>query len=237
MRRSKVLAALASVAMSIGATAVIAAPAHADTPTTVKFNISGKSHVKKVYGDYLGGVSGKVEYTSATSGQVVEASNGTTNLEAKKPGKAWKVVGSDDSPGFLYFPNSAQKAKGNVKYRAHFLGGTYTDANGVGHTLDPSYSGAVKVDTFYKITVSSPCTHGCKYIGKIAPKYKHKKVLMQVKRNGHWKKYSVVKTNAKSKFVARVRASRGKGTIYRCVVKGNKKIHATAGDAYIYRIY
>lgn len=237
MRRSKVLAAFATVAMSVGATAVIAAPAHADTPTTIKFDIDGKSQVQKVYNDYLGSLGGGVTYVSATSGETLEADNGNADLEALKPGGAWTVVATDDTPSFFYFANAAQKAKGNVQYRIHYLGGTYTDANGVAHTLDPSYSGVVTVKTYYKITVSSPCSGGCKYIGKIAPKYKHKKVLMQVKRNGHWKKYSVVKTNAKSKFVARVHASRGKGTIYRCVVKGSKNVQATAGDAYIYKIY
>lgn len=124
-----------------------------------------------------------------------------------------------------------------MQYRVYYAGGTYTDANGTAHSLDPSYSNVVTVKTFWKIDVSYPCSHGCKYIGKIAPKYQHKRVLIQVKRNGHWKKYSVVKTNAKSKFTARVRASHGKGTVYRSVVPGTKLVHATAGDAIIYHIF
>lgn len=86
MRTTRFYAALAALALSLGTTAVISAPAHADTPTTIKIDIDGKSTVKKFYGDYLGGIGGEVDFTSATSGQVEQADNGTAQLQAKRPG-------------------------------------------------------------------------------------------------------------------------------------------------------
>jgi hypothetical protein len=220
MRTTKLGAVLASLAITVGATAVLsAAPANAATATTTKLDISGHKNAKGAYGDYVGSLSGSV---TDSNGDVFD---GTVELQAKQPGKAWKTVRTSTDPGFFSFGSYGSKARGNVEYRAHYLGNA-TDA--------ASYSGVVKVTTYWNLHESGSCSGGCHFHGKLGPKAKHHKVTIQVK-HGHWKKYKVVKTNTKSKWNAKVTATRGKGTLYRAVVGGTKKIHKTTSA--VWRFY
>jgi hypothetical protein len=233
MRRSQFYGALAATALALGVTATVAAPAQASTPTTISFDLSGHTHVKGTYGDYLGSLGGSVSYTQ-DDGTSADVYDGTAQLERLLPGQDWQVVAQDTDPGFLYFGNVGSRAKGNAEYRVHYLGGTYTDANNNPVALDPSYSGVVTVGTFRKLNdQGGSCgRHGCPLSGHIQPTYKHKKVLIQIKRPHHsWKKYKVVRTNKKSRFHASVARAR-KTVGYRIVVKGNKSFLRTTSGAY-----
>jgi hypothetical protein len=222
MRRSTLYAALATTALTLGGTAAVTAPAHATTPTTVSLDLSGHTHVKGVYGDYLGSLGGSVSYTQ-TDGTAAEAYQGTAQLERRWAGSpTWTVVAQDTDPGYLYFGKTGTKAKRNVQYRVHYLGGTGTDAAGNPIVWDPAYSGVVTVGVGHKLSISGTCNPKCHFSGKVSPSYKHKPVLVQVK-HGSWTKYKVVKTDRHARFRADVTATRGKGTAYRLVVKGSKK--------------
>ena len=219
MRTTKVGAVLASLAITLGTAAVLeAGPAQADTPSEVTLTMSGKTAVTAPYGTFIGGLTGQV-----TDG-VNPVTAGSTKLEQKLPGKDWKAVGTDDDDPTdgLSFGSYGSHARSKVKYRAHYLGGT----DGV-TIWDPAYSGVVTVITLWKIKDTSACPmgHHCHISGRLVPKAKHHKILVQVKHGG-WKKYRVLHTNRKSKYRVGVTGSR-KGTKYRIIIAGTKKIAAT----------
>ena len=221
MRMTKLGAVVASLAIAAGTTAVLsAAPAEAATATTAKLDIGGHQKAKGVYGDYVGLFGGSV-----TDGSGTDVSSGAADLQRKLPGKGWQTIASDDSAGFLYFGSVDSHAKGNAQYRVHYLGDS---------TYGGSYSNVVTVTTYWNLNESGSCSGGCHFKGKLAPKAKHHKVTIQVK-HGHWEKYKVVRTNKKSKWSARVTATRGKGTLYRAVVGGTKHEHKTTSA--IWRFY
>lgn len=124
---------------------------------------------------------------------------------------------------------SAAKFTGNANYRLYYTGGT--DYSG---TYSAAYSPVVKVKTYRALNDSGSCARGCHLKGHIKPTYKHKRVIIQVKK-GHWKTYKKVKTNKASRFKVKVTASRGAGTKYRIVVKGNKQFTKTVST--VYRAY
>ena len=221
MHKTKLGAVLASLAITVGTTAVLsAAPANAATATTAKLDISGHKNAKGAYGDYVGLFGGSV-----TDGSGNDVTSGAADLQRRLPGKGWKTISSDDSAGFLYFGTVDSHAHGNAQYRVHFLG----DA-----TYAASYSNVVKVTTYWNLHEAGSCSGGCHFHGKLGPKARHHKVTIQVK-HGSWKKYKVVKTNRKSKWNAKVTATRGKGTLYRAVVGGTKRIHKTTSA--VWRFY
>jgi hypothetical protein len=212
MRLTKLAAVAAALVVTAGTTAVLeTAPASAATATKAKLDISGKKSAKGAYGDYVGLFGGSVKDGSGN-----DVGSGVADLQRKLPGKAWKTIGSDTSPGFLYFGPVGSTAKGNAKYRVHFRGDT---------TYAASYSNVVTVTTRWKVKDTSACphNHNCHISGKLSPKAKHKKLVVQVK-HGKWKKYRVLHTNAKSKYKVGVTGSRGNGTKYRLLVPGNKSI-------------
>lgn len=148
MRTTKLGAALASLAISAGTTAVLAAaPAQAATATKVTLDMSGHSKVKGVYGDYLGTLGGQVTFKQA-DGTTSTVSDGDAILQRRLPGKSWKAVKTDTDPGYLYYGTYGSHAHGNVKYRVHYLGGTGTGTDGNPYTWDPAFSDVVTVGTY-----------------------------------------------------------------------------------------
>jgi hypothetical protein len=227
MRTTKVGAVLASLAITAGtATLLAAGPAQANTTTTVQLTFtdpnSGQQYTgwRAPYGTDLGTLTSQV-----TTDGVTPVPVGAADLQQKLPGKDWKVARQDlDVSDGIDFGSYGSKARGNVKYRVHYLGGT--DATTM-TTYDASYSNAVSVITLWKIKDTSACPmgHHCHISGRLVPKAKHHKILVQVKHGG-WKKYRVLHTNRKSKYRVGVTGSR-KGTKYRIIIAGTKKIAAT----------
>lgn len=223
MRTTKLGAVLASLAISAGTTAVLAAsPAQAATATTASLDISSKTHVKGAYGDYVGYLE-----ASVTDSNGVSVTTGTANLQAKFPGKDWKTVKTDTDPSYIDFGSYGSHARGNVRYRLQYVGDS---------TYDSSVSDVVTVTTYWKLNDEGTCVGGCRITGKLAPKARHHQVLIQVK-HGSWKKYEVVKTDRHSRWKARVVATKGNGTLYRAVVAGTKNLHKTAGTVWRFYLY
>jgi hypothetical protein len=229
MRTTKLGAALASLAITTGtATLLAAGPAQADTATQVVINLGGYGKLTAPYGTYLGTFT--VQITDGTDPVTV----GAADLQERRPGKDWKVVKSDSDVSEttgdgISFGRYGTKAKGNVKYRVHYLGGT---DEGTATTYSESYSNPVIVRTTWNLHDNGVCAPRCKIYGHLSPKAKHHKVTIQVK-HGSWKRYKVVHTNARSHWSAFVKPTRGRGTLYRAVVAGTKNI----SKGFSFRIY
>jgi hypothetical protein len=225
MRMTKLGAVLASLAVTAGTAAVLGAgPAQAATATKATLYLSGETTLTEPYNTYLGGLSGEV---TDTAGDFVYYGNAV--LQRRLPGKEWRNVKTDDTPGFVSFGSYGDRARGNVKYRVHYLGGT----DGT-NTWDPAYSNVVTVRTQWNLNENGVCTAGCRFYGKLAPKSRHHRVVIQVK-HGSWKRYKVVRTNRRSKWSARVVATFGNGTLYRAVVGKTK--HEIRTISHVWRFY
>jgi hypothetical protein len=216
MRKTKLAAALAALTMTAGATAaLVGSPAQAATAaaTTAKLSYAGHAKIKGQYGDLIGFLSASV---TDTAGNPVDG--GTTTLQAKAPGKGWKVVKTDtDAADGVDVGSVGSHAKGNVQYRLHYLG----DA-----AFAPSFSKVVIVTTLWNFKDTSACPNGhCHISGKLIPKTKNHKILVQVK-HGSWKKFKVLHTSAKGTYRVNVTGSR-KGTKYRIIIAATKNIVAT----------
>ena len=212
MRTTKLGAVLASLAITTGTAAVLGAgPAQAATATKATLSMSGHHKTKAQYGGYVGNL---VAGVTDENGGIVD---GSTDLQQKLPGQGWKTVKTDTDSGFVDFGSYGNKAKGNVAYRLHYLG----DA-----TYAPTYSDVVTETTLWNFKDTSACPNGhCHISGKLIPKTKHHRILVQVK-HGSWKKYRVLHTSAKGTYKVGVTGSRN-GTKYRIIIAGTKSIVAT----------
>jgi hypothetical protein len=231
MRTTKLGAVLASLALTTGTAAVLAAgPAQAGpatTPTQAALTLGGNVGVTALYGTDLGTFSAQV-----TTDGVTPVTVGSATLQQKLPGNDWKNAKTDDdlSDG-VSFGTYGSKATGNVKYRLHYLGGTDT---GTATTYGESFSNTVNVNTAWNLHDQGICAPKCKIFGKLAPKSRNHKILIQAK-HGSWKRYDVVHTNKRSHWTAFVKPTPGNGTKYRAVVAGTK--HLIKSYSTIYRVY
>lgn len=223
MRTTRLAAAMASIAITTSTAAVIAAgPAMADTATQAGLDLGGRTGTAQIYGAYLGTFDAQV--TDGTN----PVTAGSADLERMLPGKKWQVVKTDnDVSDGISFGAYGSKAKGNVKYRLHYLGGT---DSGTATTYAESYSNTVVVRTAWNLGPHALCTSKCRFYGKLSPKAKNHKVLIQVKHHG-WKRYRVLHTNAHSRWSVVVKPSRGNGTYYRAVVGKTKQLIKTSALA------
>jgi hypothetical protein len=228
MRTTTLGAVLSSLAITAGTVAVITAgptqAAVAATPTQVTLALSGKTTLVAPYKTDLGPLSGQV-----TDNEDNLVSSGDAVLQRRLPGKKWKNARTDHSPSFVTYGGYGSHALGNVQYRVHYLGGSDGTT-----TWAPSYSDVVTVGTQWLLHENGTCDGGCRFFGKLSPKAKHRKVVIEVK-HGSWKRYKVVRTNARSKWSASVVATFGKGTLYRAVV--GRSTHEIATSSAIYRFY
>lgn len=219
MRTTKLGAVLASLAVTAGTATVLATgPAQAETatPTKVTLQLGGYTSLTMAYGSFLGGFSGAV--TAGSDSVYV----GSAKLQRRLPGKSWRNVKTDALMPYLDFGSYGSKARGNVKYRVHYLGGAGTGTT----TYAPSYSNVVTVRTAWNLHPKASCTTRCRFYGKLNPKAKHHKIVIQVKHHG-WKRYQVIRTNRRSHWTVFVKPSRGNGTYYRAVVAGTKHLIRT----------
>jgi len=233
MRTTTLGAVLASLAITGGTAAVLGAgPAEAATPTTTapttaRLAINQHTTVVAHYGDQIGYLEASV---SDSNGGGVYA--GRAVLQRRLPGKGWaKVRTDDDDTDGIGFGSYGSHAKGNVRYRLHYLGGT-DGATSI--TYAPAYSNVVTVRTLWNLHENGSCNHGCHFFGRLSPRAKNHRVLIQVK-HGSWKRYQVVKTDRRSRWRATVVATFGNGTRYRAVVAGSK--HEIRTTSNIYRFY
>jgi len=222
MRMTKLGAVLATLAIATGTATVLAdTPAQAATATTTTATLTINQHakVKAQYGNTIGFLEAAV--TDSGGGDVL---TGSAVLQQKLPGKSWKdaKTDSDGTDGFS-FGSYGSRAKGNVQYRLHYLGGTDGTTS---TTYAPSVSKVVTVTTLWNFKDTSACPNGhCHISGKLIPRTKNHKILVQVK-HGSWKKYRVLHTSSKGTYRVNVTGSR-KGTKYRIIITRTHSITAT----------
>ena len=93
-------------------------------------------------------------------------------------------------------------------------------------TFAATVSNVVTVTTLWNFKDTSACPNGhCHISGKLIPRTRHHKILVQVK-HGAWHKYAVLHTSAKGKYTVKVTGSR-RGTKYRIIITATKHITAT----------
>ncbi len=234
MRTKKLGAVLATLAITTGTAAMLGAgPAQAEpnTAVTITLSLAGRSQVVAQFKDPVGGnLAGQVTYTLPdTTTSLVPV--GDAVLQSRPFGTAtWKDVRTDADAGDLDYGTYGSHANGNTRYRVHYLGGTDGTT-----TWDPGFSNVVTVYTLWKLNEHGSCVGHCRLYGHLSPTAKHHTVTIQVK-HGTWKKYKVVRTDAKSRWNAGVVATFGKGTLYRAVVRGNQQVVVPTASA-IFRFY
>ncbi len=195
---------LSAALLGLVPVALTSAPAEAATPMATSIT-GGIDKTTTVVGTtvYL---SGKVESADGYP-------KGTLVVQEQRAGSSsYKTVLTDDSPGYFSY---SFKAKQNTSFRILFTGSsdstyTYLDSNGTA-------SLNVMRDLGDKIA-------NLKLQGKVKPKYKKKKITIEIKtsKKGKWKKYATVKTNKKSKWAKKLPA-KSKCTYWRAYAKGDKK--------------
>src|SRR5512132_3482226 len=116
MRMTKIGSCLASLAVTAGTTAVLAAaPSQATTveATTATLTINQHTTVKGQYGNLIGYLEASV---ADSHGGGVFA--GSAVLQQRLPGKSWSKVKTDgDISDGVRFGSYGSHAKGNVRYR------------------------------------------------------------------------------------------------------------------------
>jgi len=222
MRTTRLGALLASLAITTGTLALVTVgptQASAPTATTATLTINSQTQVKGQYGNLVGFLDATV-----TDGNGAPVSAGSAVLERQLPGRSWATVktDSDGTDGFD-FGSYGSHAKGNVRYRLQYLGGTDPVTS---VTYAAAVSGVVKVITLWGFKDTSACPNGhCHISGRLIPKTARHKIVVQVK-HGSWVPYRTVRTSSTGSYRIGVTGSR-KGTKYRMIITGTKSITAT----------
>jgi hypothetical protein len=222
MRMTKLGAVLATLAITTGtAVLLVETPAQAGTPAATKATLTMNQHrsVKGQYGDQIGFLEASV--TDSNGGGVF---TGRAVLQQRVPGRTWSKVktDTDGSDGFRY-GSYGSHARGNVRYRFHYLGGTDPSTS---ITYAPAFSNVVTVTTLWNFKDTSACPNGrCHISGRLIPTTRNHKIVVQVK-HGAWKRFRVLHTSATGTYRVDVTGSRT-GTKYRLIITGTKTITAT----------
>jgi hypothetical protein len=223
MRRTKLGAALASLAVTTGTAAVVsAAPAQADTPTTVQLTFTDPSDGQQYTGWRALYGTQVATFTTVISDGATTPTVGTATLQRRLPGRSWTDQQTDDNlvDGVTF---ATPKAQSNASYRVEYSGGT----DGGSNTWSPSTSNTVQVITYWKFTHLHAKWHGglsYTWFGAMAPSVKSHKVTIQVKQ-GSWKRYKVVRTDSRSHWSVKVQAGHNRWIQYRAVVDGTRTLH------------
>jgi len=232
MRMTRIAAVAASLAITTGSAALLTqTSAQADTTSTTTTSLA-VNHQTSAVGQY-GAFTGYLD-VSVSDGLGGGVYTGSAVLQHRLPGQAWTDVKTDsDGTDGISFGSYGSHARSNVRYRVHYLGGTDPDT---ATTYEPSYSGVVTVVTLWNFKDTSACPHArCHISGRLIPRTKHHKIVVQVK-HGSWKRYRVVRTGATGGYRIGVTGSRA-GTRYRMIITGTRSISPTVKIYRVVRVY
>lgn len=188
--------------------ALAAAPAQAATfNAQVKMEIS---YTKTQVGRSVS-IQGNV-VADPGSGELLQVPTGTATLQRKLAGSSsWSTLETDTSAGSFYF--YPIKATQNATYRVVYSGGTYNT-----HVFN-SATGERKLQVMRKLGDKIRRTT---LSGKVSPTYKKKKVVIEIKKGGKWRKYTTLKTNSKGKWSKKLPA-KSKCTYWRAYTPADTK--------------
>ncbi len=223
MRIRRLLAAVATAALTGPALVVVAttAPASASTATHVvgsdgKPWIAGPSYRTQpgvpVYGDTL---SLSIQVVTDAGDQVYD---GALTVQRQLAGQStWTTVASSTS-AYLY---DSVKAAGNATYRVLYSGsGDYS----------PS-SDAVSASIQRKLDISPTTGRTAGMKVKVSPKYKGAITVLK-KQGTKWKKFKTVRTNSRSRVSFSLPAPRTGKYFWRLVIGSGKAFATTQSSVY-----
>jgi hypothetical protein len=210
MHLKRLVAGLVTAGLAAAGPVLIAEPAHAADNRTTATTLS-LSETTVPYGRLLlfdGAVT-----DSANTGPLA----GSASLQISTPANpTWTTISTDDSPGYLYFPDIT--AQSNASYKVVYTGGSYAGDKDYGHNYAPSESPVVTIHVPRSLEVKTAKSNRLKVIGKVTPDYAKKKVVIKqlVGKGKHpkAKKFKTVKTNGKGVFTFKAPNKRG----WRCVI-------------------
>lgn len=202
--------AVAAALLGVTPVAISTAPAAAAAATTVTIERAWPSGNPVEFND-------EVKFVSSVTSGGSSVYDGTVHLQRRKADGSWATVQTQGASGYVSWNEFRAKSKGT--YRA-----VYT---GYGSTYAGDVSSARGLPVARKLTIKSKSARkGVKFIGKVKPTYKRKKVVIHKKVKGKWRKYRTVRTNKRSKFTTKLPA-KGKRTYWRFTVKGSKQFVPT----------
>lgn len=206
MRYTRIIAGTVTAGLVGLVPVAVSSPAEAATTyATASSLVAGAPGV--VYGDEITLEGAVVDSVGAP------AYTGTVSLQVystKTP--AWTTVQSDTSPSSYYFYDV--KPESNSQYKVVYSGATETD----GDVYQPSESAPVTVAVQRKVTANNKETT---FFGKVTPDFGKKKMKIERKFGKNWRKYKVIKTDAKGKWRVTLPAPSRKKTFWRFSVAGD----------------
>jgi len=191
------------ISLALASTALIGAPAQAVTEnrtTSVSIEVS---YTKVEYGRTIWVTP------TVTDNAGKKVYDGAVTLQSKVKGGAWKTVATNDRASASFWD---LKPAEHTAYRALYAG------YAAQYSFENNYTPSTSAETTVKVarTITSKKVKGKNFTvkGKVSPDFKKKKLVIKVakKEKGKYKKYKVVRTNAKG--VYKVSFPRVKGTRY-----------------------
>lgn len=214
MRFKRIIAGTITAGLMGVTPLAMSAPATADGLTftpVVTFEINSVYGPPYTYGaDFY--VSGKVEDAATTETPL----GGQALLQVLTPSNpVWTTVATDDSPGYLFF-DGGFKFTSNAQFKVVFTG--YTAANAYQDTFVAAESAVINAPVMRSVQAGNK---GTTFSGKITPNYAKKKVKIQRKANGKWRKYKTITTDGRGKWRITLPAPSRKKTYWRFSIPGD----------------
>ncbi len=230
MRNHRVLASLVTVGL-LGMPVVAASSATAEEPVQIQTKVAQvvvsptlKAYKKptQIHGQKFS-FSASIQALDPSDNQWKSLpSGGQYVVERRLAGqKGFKAIKSGTTYGTVTL--SGLKVVRNAVYRVRFLGGSGS-VGGTPVVMSPS-AGKKQLRVMRKFGKLKVNKNKRIFRGKVAPKYKRKRVIIQRKnceKGCKWKPYAKVKTNKKSVFAVKMQVRKGKKWFYRAVIPKNK---------------
>ena len=228
MRITRLIAGTVTAGL-LGLTPIaIAAPSQATenlgSTTTLEFPFLEPGE-PATYGDTVT-IRGAVTGTDGSSSY-----DGTVTLyQITAANPAGVAVATVPASGYLAFPEI--KATENSAFKAVYSGYAATSTYEDNYAASESVVVALPVQR--KVSIDNAKAR-MTIKGKVAPKYKKKKVKVQIKKGKKYKKFKTIKTNKQSKFQVRLPAPRrGNKLYFKITVPGNSQFVAYSEVWYTY---
>lgn len=228
VRVSRLLTAALASALLAPAVALTASPASAATATQIDESegpwLSYSTQYQEQPGPLMYGSSISLNITvETTSGDPVYEGMVTVQRKLANRSTWTTVISSEMDKPYIF---DTIKAAGSATYRVLYSGNDEYAASDASTGVKVQRDlGTEPVDTGRKLFIK----------GKVKPKFKNKKVIIQRRNGSKWAKYSVVRTSRTSQFKARVVAPNkiGPKFKYRVFVPASGGFAASTSQTYI----
>lgn len=210
MRTSRIITGLVATGL-LGVTPLaVGAPANAtaNLTSTVTFAVDDKVVEYGSTTDITGAVTGSDGAT------VYDGTVTLYTLTATNP--TWVPVATDDASGFFWFQDLRPAT--SSQYKVVYSG--YTATTAYEDNYMPSEAAPAAVGVRRRVRVDNRRTT---FFGKVTPDYDHKAVKVERKYGKHWRRYKVIRTDARGKWRITLPAPSRRKTFWRFTVKGDSR--------------